>query len=73
MVDIDNIGDVGPLSMCSKSMRPIKFSDNNLETEGYVKKLILNAKILCPVQGLINNGEILFDEEKIHAAADIIS
>ena len=44
-----------------------------METEGYVKKLILNAKILCPVQGLIDNGEILFDEEKIHAVGKSVS
>ncbi|UCG90168.1 MAG: amidohydrolase [Candidatus Heimdallarchaeota archaeon] len=30
-------------------------------------KVIVNATILCPSQGLIENGSILFDEEKIHA------
>lgn len=29
-------------------------------------KAIVNAKILCPNLGLIENGKILFDEEKIH-------
>lgn len=30
-------------------------------------KVIVNATILCPNQGLIEKGKILFDEEKIHA------
>ncbi|MFX0013164.1 MAG: amidohydrolase [Promethearchaeota archaeon] len=29
-------------------------------------KAIVNATILCPNQGLIENGSILFDEERIH-------
>ncbi len=30
-------------------------------------KAIKNATILCPVQGTVENGTILFDEDKIHA------
>lgn len=34
--------------------------------EMYVMKAIVNTKILCPSQGLIDDGIIIFDEKKIH-------
>ncbi len=36
-------------------------------------KAIVNAKILCPNLGLIENGSIVFDEEKIHAVGTNIT
>ena len=36
-------------------------------------KAIINAKILCPNQGLIENGSIFFDEEKIHSIGTDLS
>ncbi|MFX0093836.1 MAG: amidohydrolase, partial [Candidatus Hodarchaeota archaeon] len=36
-------------------------------------KALTNAKILCPKQGLIEGGTILFDEEKIHDVGKSVS
>lgn len=36
-------------------------------------KALTNAIILCPVQGRIENGTILFDEEKIHAIGESVT
>jgi imidazolonepropionase-like amidohydrolase len=36
-------------------------------------KAIKNASILCPVNGTIENGKIVFDEEKIHAVGKDVS
>ena len=33
-------------------------------------KAIINARILCPTQGLIENGSIVFNEEKIHTVGE---
>ncbi len=33
-------------------------------------KAIVNARILCPTQGFIENGCIVFDKEKIHTVGE---
>jgi imidazolonepropionase-like amidohydrolase len=36
-------------------------------------KLIKNAKIVCPVQGVIEDGGVLFDDEKIHGVGNSLT